>query len=279
MDVGYIWAEGMMRAVNKGAPIFIAANNHLGGSHYLVVGNHIKNPRELIGKKVALGIDPEKNSNSWLRYAAKLGLPPEGKNYETFQMTDKDEYLSLKTGRLDGMMTCDPWGSMAEYEKTGRIIETAPKLPSGEWGVCCVLAMHRDLAAKHPDLARKIILAHSQAIQFIYTNPIQTAKIFARNYQVPEEVALMTIYKKTVGEGRTLTWEMDRRNLQNELDYVVKIGTTKEAPTADELLNEKLFKESGTDDFKTFIRTKVDPVFPLKMSYADWKKKVMARGM
>jgi NitT/TauT family transport system substrate-binding protein len=279
MDVGYIWAEGMMRAVGKGAPMFIGANNHLGGSHYLVVSNRIKEPKDLIGKKVALGIDPEKTSAAWLRYAEKLNLPPEGKNYETFQMTDKDEYLSLKIGRLDGMMTCDPWASMAEYEKTGRVLETHPKLPNGEWGVCCVFAMQRDFVAKHPEIARKMILAHSRAIQFIYLNPLQTAKIFSANYLVPEEVALMTIYKKTVEEGRTLTWEMDKRYLQNEIDYVMKVGTTKEVPPAAQMLDDKLFKEAGTDDFRTFIKTKVDPLFPSKLTYTDWKKKVMARGL
>ncbi|OPX99866.1 MAG: Taurine-binding periplasmic protein precursor [Syntrophorhabdus sp. PtaB.Bin006] len=279
MDVGYVGVEGLMQAHIKGAPAIIAANNHLGGAVYLVAGNHIKNPQDLIGKKVALGIDPEKTSSSWVNIAMKLKLPVEGKNYQTFKMTDKDEYLAMKTGKLDGMVTCDPWGSMAEYEKTGRILGIEEKLPNGEWGICCVFAMHRDFATKHPDLARKMILAHSRAIQFIYTNPLQTAKIFAANYMVPEEVALMTIYKKTIAEGRTLTWELNKRNLQDEIAFEMKVGTLASAPKMNELVNDKLLKESGTEDFKKFIRTKVDPVFPLKLSYADWKKKVMARGL
>jgi NitT/TauT family transport system substrate-binding protein len=279
MDAGYIGTEGLMQAHIKGAPIIIAANNHLGGAVYLVAGNHIKNPRDLIGKKVALGIDPEKQNSAWVNIAHKLKLPPEGKNYQTFKMNDKDEYLAMKTGKLDGMTTCDPWGSMAEYEKTGRILGIEEKLPNGEWGSCCVFSMHRDFAAKYPDLARKLILAHSRAIQFIYTNPLKTAKIFAANYMVPEEVALMTIYKKTVAEGRTLTWEINKRYIKNEIDYEIKVGTLTAAPKMAELVNDKLVKESGADDFKKFIRTKVDPVFPLKLSYANWKKKVIARGL
>jgi NitT/TauT family transport system substrate-binding protein len=279
MDASYQGVEAMMQAQVKGSPVIIGANNHLGGAWYLVAANHIKNPRELIGKKVALGIDPEKTSSGWVALAQKLNMPVEGKNYETFKMMDKDEYLALKTGKLDGFTTCDPWASMAVYEKTGHILGIEQKLPNGTWGICCVLSMHRDFAAKHPDLARKLILVHARAIQFVYLHPLETSKIFARTYLVPEEVGLMTIYRKTIAEGRTLTWELNKRDLQDTIDFQVKVGTLSAAPKMDELVNDKLVKESGAEDFTKFIRTKVDPVFPLKISYADWKKKVVARGL
>jgi len=76
-----------------------------------------------------------------------------------------------------------------------------------------------------------------------------------------------------------LTWELNKRNLQDEIAFEMKVGTLASAPKMNELVNDKLLKESGAEDFKKFIRTKVDPVFPLKLSYADWKKKVMARGL
>jgi NitT/TauT family transport system substrate-binding protein len=44
----------------------------------------------------------------------------------------------------------------------------------------------------------------------------------------------------------------------------------------EELVNDNLVKESGADNFNTFIRVKVDPVFPLGMTYGDWKKKAYA---
>ena len=59
----------------------------------------------------------------------------------------------------------------------------------------------------------KMLLAHSQATVHLYP-PGPGGKNIAANYNVPEEVALMTIYKKTVEEGRTLTWEMDRKELE-----------------------------------------------------------------
>lgn len=96
-----------------GSPIFTAADNHVAGSYYLVVSNDIKNPSDLIGKKVALGTDAEKNNPCWVQIANNLGIPVDSKKYENFDMSNQDAYLAMKTGRLDGYLCCDPWGSMA----------------------------------------------------------------------------------------------------------------------------------------------------------------------
>ncbi len=276
MDIGYIGVERMVRAHLKGAPIFAAAQNHLGGSMYIVVRQGIKDPKELVGKKLALhksGKTPEKISGEWVRFAASSGIPVEGKNYELFDMADKDQFLAMKLGNLDGYLTCDPWGSMAEYDGCGRIMHAAVKMPSGKWGTCCVYSMNSNFASAHPELAKKMILAHSKAIQFIYTHPLKAAEIFDKNYGVPLEVALMTIFKKTVEENRTLTWDLRLENVREALDWDVKNGILAEIGNPAGYVRTDLLAQAGTDNFETFIKEKVDPVFPLNMSYADWKKK------
>lgn len=273
MDVGYVGNSRMMRAFLKGSPIIVAANNHIGGSHYLVASNEIKKPQDLLGKQLAIGTDPEKNNYSWINMANKLGLPIEGKNYTVLNMADKDEYFALKAGKLDGFAACDPWGSMAEYEKTGYIMATMDKLPSGEWGECCAYNLNKNFATEHPELARLMVLSHTKAIEYIYQKPVHAAEIFAENYKVPLEVGLMTIWKKTVAEGRTLTWKIDTANWQRQIDMELGYGTLDEAPAVSEFIQPQYLAECGAADFDTFIKEKVDPVFPVGMSYADWKKK------
>jgi len=283
MDVGYIGFERTVRAYLKGCPIFIAAMNHLGGSYYLVLRNDLyelyrKDPKALLGKKLALGTEPEKNQAEWVTFARKVGLPVEGKNYEVFNMSDKDEFLALKTGSLDGYMTCDPWGSMAEHDKCGHTVPefTITKMPSGKWGTCCVLSMNKNFSDAHPELAKKMILAHSRAIQFIYTRPAKTAEIFAKNYSVPLEVGLMTIFKKTVEEDRTMRWDIYPENVQEALNWNLGTQTLEEGANKMDYLQTELLAQAGTDDFAEFIKEKVDPVFPLGMTYEDWKKKAYA---
>ncbi|HHU87643.1 MAG: ABC transporter substrate-binding subunit SaoX [Pelotomaculaceae bacterium] len=273
MDAGYVGNSGSMRAYLKGAPIIVAANNHIGGSYYLVASNDITDPRQLIGKQLALGTNPEKTSISWINMAKQLGLPIEGKHYEVLNMSDMDEYFALKAGKLTAFSTCDPWASMAEYEKTGRVLAVDSKLPSGEWGICCAFHLSKKFAFEHPELARLMVLAHTRAMQYIYTKPVHSAEIFAKNYQVPEEVALMTIWKKTVAEGRTLTWKIDLDNWRRQIDLELEAGTLDAAPNLDEFIQPQYLNESGADDFDTFIREKVDPVFPVGMPYEEWKEK------
>jgi|GEM_PF-6499782 len=62
MDVGHGNFFTVARASLKGSPAFVAADNHIGGAYYVVVGNHMKDdPKDLVGKKIAFGTAPEKN--------------------------------------------------------------------------------------------------------------------------------------------------------------------------------------------------------------------------
>ncbi|TEB14195.1 Taurine-binding periplasmic protein precursor [Pelotomaculum sp. FP] len=273
MDVGYVGNSRMMRAFLQGSPIVVGANNHIGGSHYLVASNDIKEPKDLLGKKLAIGTAPEKNNPSWIVMAERLGLPIEGANYEVLNMADKDEYFALKAGKLDGYAACDPWGSMAEFEKTGHVLAAMDKLPSGEWGECCAFNLNKNFATEHPELAKLMVLSHTKAIEHMYLKPVRSAEIFAENYKVPMEVALMTMWKKTVAEGRTITWKIDLNNWQRQIDMELGFGTLDKAPNVNEFIQPQYLNESGADDFDTFIKEKVDPVFPVGMSYEEWKTK------
>ena len=105
MDVGYQGIEGAIRSVNNGAPLFMAAANHLGGSEYLVVSNDIQEPEDLIGKKLAIGNEPWK-SPQWSNWAEDLGIPvmTEG-NYEIVDMGETDALLAMKAGQVDCFST------------------------------------------------------------------------------------------------------------------------------------------------------------------------------
>ncbi|HBA53130.1 MAG TPA: periplasmic-binding protein-like II family lipoprotein [Syntrophorhabdus aromaticivorans] len=280
MDVGYGNYISLARAHLKGSPAFVAAHNHTGGAFYLVMANSFKGkPKDLMGKRLALGMAPEETLPWWHDYAKANSIPVKADGYQNFIMKDQDEYLAIKTGKLDGALMCDPWGSMIEYEKIGHIMHTFDPLPGDKEGICCVYSMSKEFSVKHPDLAVKMLLAHSRALQLVYTHPLKSARIFAASYSVPLEVALMTIYKKTNSEGRTMTWDIHRKGFENQTRHYVDIGYLTAMPDMKRLVNPEIYDKAKPLDFARFIKEKVDPVFPLGMSYADWKKKVMARGL
>lgn len=275
MDAGYIGTGGLLTAIPKGAPIYIAANNHKGGSYYLVTSNDIKSPEDLKGKKLAIGSEAEFNNASWVNFARRMDIPAESKNYETFDMFDQDAYFALKAGHLDGYTACDPWGSMAEFEGTGKIMATsfdvsAEQDESGATGNCCSFILSKNFSDEHPELAKRLLFAHTKSIEYMYTHPYDSAMTFAKYYNVPEEVGLMTIYKKLVAEGRTITWEIEKENIANMIAFREEMGVLNEYATPEEAVDTSLLEESGCDDFDKFIKEKVDPILPEKLSYDDF---------
>ncbi len=277
MDVGYAGWTTTLRAVPKGTPLFIAAQNHTGGSEYLIASKEIKTAADLVGKKVSFGTDPETNSINWAEWADQLDIPADITKYQNFNMSDQDEYFALKAGKLDAYICCDPWGSMAEYEDTGWVVIRQNTVRDGKQGTCCKVAMHTNFAQAHPDLAKRVLLAHTLSVQYMYNHPYKAAEIFAKNYNVPLEVALMTIWKKTNEEGRTISWDLKMDELKNQLEVMQKYGVQNDVNTVDveDYVDTSYFDACGAKDFQTFIKEEVDPVFPLGMSFEDWKTKAM----
>lgn len=273
MDAGYIGTDGLMFAHMQGSPIFMAANNHTSGSYYLVASNSIQSAADLVGKKLAIGTDAEKNDPNWVWMATKLGIPVDSKQYQNYDMDLQTKYSTMVSGQLDGYICCDPWGSMAEYEKTGHILISNVDNITDKCGVCCCFALRQGFVKDHPELAKKLVLAHTRSIEYIYLHPVKAAKIFADNYKVPLEVAMMTIYKKTGGEGRTLTWVVDKTEINNYFTKASSLEGYKETESPDKWVDTSILDSCGADKFDEFIKAKVDPVFPVGMSYEDWKTK------
>ena len=277
MDMGYINCRTPLSAKLLGTPLFIAADNHTGGAEYLVVSHNIKEPQDLIGKRIAIDSAPTSSLN-WMEWANALGIPSDLSNYEHFAMSDADEYFALVAGELDAFIACDPWGSMAEYEDTGWVMRRQnTDRPDGH-GTCCKVVMSYDFAEKYPDLAERMILAHTLSVQHMYLHPYRSAEIFSNNYSVPLEVGLMTMYKKLNEEGRTIRWDLNEEYYQNQLNTLEAHDLFEELHGLDvrDFIDLTYYNNSGADDFETFLAEKVDPLFPLGMTYEEWRAKAVA---
>src|SRR5690606_5920332 len=118
-------------------------------------------------------------------------------------MGDKDKLFALKAGQLAAFSACDPYASQAEFEGIGKIMATgwgahvSDSMEEG-WGMCCIYCMNNDFLEGHPELARRLVLAHSLAIKYLYEHPYNASMMFAEGFGVPAEVGLRTVYMKTV---------------------------------------------------------------------------------
>ena len=174
MDVGYTGVEGAIRAVNQGAPFFIAAANHMGGSMYLVASNDIENAQDLVGKTISMTATPDIDP-TYLTWQEEIGFDADPSKYNIVSMGQQDAMFALKAGQIDAFRCCDPYASIAEFEGFGHILavdwaaaDISVDSDYDDWGLCCIYAMNTEFSEKCPELARRLIYAHHLAILPIY---------------------------------------------------------------------------------------------------------------
>ena len=285
MDIGYIGV--VAAALSQDPPYFIASANHTGGSRYLVVSNDITEPSQIEGKTLAMTSTPEGNSE-WRAWARDYDVSFNAEDYNIVSMGQQDAMFALKAGQIDGFVCCDPYASIAEFEGFGHIMFTSwginmPKdgsLPeSDDWARCCTLAMNKDFANQHPELARRLVYAHMLSIKYLYEHPYNASMMFADGFDCDPYVGLRTVYMKTVAEGRTITWHWSQANLQNDEDFDTQF--TNPSIIEKDICYTNIFEASlkrateladsaGLDDFDSYIKEKVDPISPLGITFEDW---------
>ncbi|PPS21293.1 ABC transporter substrate-binding subunit SaoX [Brachyspira murdochii] len=278
MDMAYAGFTTTLNAVKNKVPLFIAAENHTGGAEYFVVSKDINKPEDLLNKRISMGANAETVNLNWAEWTEQLNIPRDTTYYENFSMSDSDAYFAFKLGQLDGYGACDPWGSMAEYENTGKILkrQNTDREIDGH-GTCCKVCMNYNFAKAHPKLAERILLAHAMSIEYMYLHPYKAAQIFAENYNVPLEVGLMTLWKKLNEEGRTITWKLNRDYVHNQMKTMKKLGVRDDINSLDidDYIDLSYFDNCGAKDFDVFLKEEVDPIFPLGMSYEEWRAKAV----
>ncbi len=285
MDIGYIGVGAA--ALSQDPPYFIASANHTGGSRYLVVSNDITEPSQIEGKTLAMTSTPEGNSE-WRAWARDYDVSFNAEDYNIVSMGQQDAMFALKAGQIDGFVCCDPYASIAEFEGFGHIMFTSwginmpedGSLPeSDDWARCCTLAMNKDFANQHPELARRLVYAHMLSIKYLYEHPYNASMMFADGFDCDPYVGLRTVYMKTVAEGRTITWHWTQANLQNDEDFDTQF--TNPSIIEKDICYTNIFEASlkrateladsaGLDDFDSYIKEKVDPISPLGITFEDW---------
>lgn len=137
--------------------------------------------------------------------------------------------------------------------------------------------MNTDFYNKHPELARRLVYAHTLSVKYMYEHPYNAAMMFADGFDADPYVALRTIYMKTVAEGRTITWQWEEKNMENEEAFSRQFpGVLEEDILTVDLMKESLeksaalYESAGVPDFTEFIKEKIDPICPIGTTFEDW---------
>ena len=66
-------------------------------------------------------------------------------------------------------------GFYGTYEGVGKIMATYLEMDE-RMGVCCAFSLNKNFIKDHPDLAKELVLAHTESIQYVYKHPYKAGR-------------------------------------------------------------------------------------------------------
>ena len=170
LDACYV---GSMPALNgflrsDGKAVVVIAGAASGGAALVVrTQAHIDGPDDLHGKRLAspqLGNTQDIALRSYLkRYG--LRAKERGGDVQVLPMANPDILSLMKRGQLDGAWVPEPWTTRLLHEAGAQILiedkDFWPGMPTA------VLVVAKPFADAHPDVVRKLVAAHGEAVRFI----------------------------------------------------------------------------------------------------------------
>ena len=176
VDIGYV---GPSPAINgfvksKGTALKIIAGASSGGALFVVRPEaNIKTVADLEGKKIAT---PQKGGTQdvALRHylqANNLKSNDEGGTVNILPTQNPDILTLFKKGELDGAWVPEPWGTRLLQEANGQVfIDERKEWPDGKF-VTTLVVVSSKFQKEHPDLVKKFLAAHVDAVKFVQDKP------------------------------------------------------------------------------------------------------------
>jgi NitT/TauT family transport system substrate-binding protein len=173
LDMGYVGIAPILTFVGQGmADVKIVAQANAEGSAVVVRnGLEAEDAAGLKGRNVAV---PGYSTiqDCLLRMALKKAGVSD-KEVVINAVNPTEMLQSLAAATIDAAVVWEPYPSMAEAQKVGRVLITSAKI----WPhhPCCMLAADAAFIEDNPDTVEKVVAAHLKAMKYIRDNPLEAA--------------------------------------------------------------------------------------------------------
>jgi NitT/TauT family transport system substrate-binding protein len=177
LDASYIGPNPAINAFTRsgGAAIRIIAGATSGGA-YFVVRDGIDSAEDLRGTKIAspqLGNTQDVALRAWL---SEQGLTTDTQGGGDVSIMPQANSQTLETfiaGTIDGAWVPEPWATRMIAEGGGHILVDERDLwPDGKY-VTTLLIVRTEFLAQHPDIVKRLLVAHVKATDFVNNSPAE----------------------------------------------------------------------------------------------------------
>lgn len=228
VDVGYVGVTPVLSSIEKGVPVKIVSGVQTEGSGIVVSNDsNIKSISDLKGKSIAT---PGEASiqHMLLQYALKKeGLSIKDLSVSSMKVAPMND--ALNTGKIEGMLTYEPYVTMALNNGHTELADSSEILPNHP---CCVVAASDDFIKNHPNELNTILEIHNNTTKYLNENPDEAAG------KLPSDVVSDVEVEKQALSGINFISGLNDTYKQSIIDFMnieVEMGLLKKALNPDQI--------------------------------------------
>ncbi|WP_407409689.1 ABC transporter substrate-binding protein [Methanobrevibacter sp.] len=167
VDVGYVGIAPVLSSVEKGVPVKVISSAQTEGSGIVVTSESgITSAADLKGKSIATPGEASIQYVLLSYYLKENNLSTDDVNISAMKVPSMND--ALKTKQIDGIITFQPYVSIAANDSGNVVLENSSGiLPDHP---CCVVVASDDFIKNHENTTKDIIAIHENATKFINDN-------------------------------------------------------------------------------------------------------------
>ena len=221
VDVGYVGITPVLSSIAKGVPVKVISAAQTEGSGIVVAKDSgINAVSDLAGKKIATPGEASIQHMLLTYYLQQNGMSISDLKVSSMKVPSMND--ALKTDKIDGAITFEPYVSIAEKNGAKVLAGSQDILPDHP---CCVVAASDKFINEHPNETAKILEIHKNATDFINNNTDEAAGLLPKDIVSDVEVEKMSMSSFPFISGLNDTYKqdvMDFMNLEVDLGILKK---------------------------------------------------------
>lgn len=233
VDVGYVGITPVLSSIEKGVPVKVISAAQTEGSGIVVAKDSgINSVSDLAGKKIATPGEASIQHMLLTYYLDQNGMSISDLKVSAMKVPSMND--ALKTNKIDGMITFEPYVTIAEENGAKVLVDSAEILPDHP---CCVVVASDDFIKNHENTTKTILDIHENATSFINNNTDEAAGL------LPADIVKDVEVEKKALKGFPLISGLDDSYKQDVMDFMnleVDLGVLKKPISED-----KIFWESS----------------------------------
>ncbi|WP_299523941.1 ABC transporter substrate-binding protein [uncultured Methanobrevibacter sp.] len=220
VDVGYVGITPVLSSIEKGVPVKVISGVQTEGSG-IIVGNDsgINSAQDLAGKSIATPGDASIQAMLLKYYLKQNNVDINDVKVSAMKVPSMND--ALKSGKIDGMLTYEPFVTTAVENGNTELVDSSEILPGHP---CCVIAASDDFLKEHPDEAKKLVDINGNATKYIDEHPDDAVS------QLPKDIVSNPDIEKKSLTGINFISGLNDTYKQSVMDFVnveVDLGVLK----------------------------------------------------